>query len=52
MPVVFTSVRPLLRTKDLQGTIAFYTQRLGFEVVGLAYACAFQISPLNVFRPT
>jgi uncharacterized glyoxalase superfamily protein PhnB len=36
MTVVFTSVRPLMRTKDLRGTIAFYTQRLGFELVGFS----------------
>ena len=30
----FTSLRPMLRTKDLEGTIAFYTTRLGFACDG------------------
>jgi uncharacterized glyoxalase superfamily protein PhnB len=38
MPVVFTSLRPMLRTKDLQGTIDFYTRQLGFELVGFSSA--------------
>jgi uncharacterized glyoxalase superfamily protein PhnB len=36
MAVVFTSLRPMLRTKDLRGTIDFYTRQLGFEVVGFS----------------
>jgi uncharacterized glyoxalase superfamily protein PhnB len=30
MPIVFISLRPMLRTKDLKATIEFYTTRLGF----------------------
>ncbi len=30
----FTCLRPMLRTKDLEGTIAFYAQRLGFTCDG------------------
>jgi hypothetical protein len=30
MAVVFHSLRPMLRTKDLPGTLDFYTRRLGF----------------------
>ena len=30
----FTSLRPMLRTKDFDGTIAFYTTRLGFTCDG------------------
>jgi uncharacterized glyoxalase superfamily protein PhnB len=36
MTVVFTSLRPLLRTKDLKATIEFYTQRLGFVCEGFS----------------
>lgn len=33
---MFQSLRPLLRTKDLQGTIRFYTDVLGFTVEGFS----------------
>jgi uncharacterized glyoxalase superfamily protein PhnB len=36
MAVVFNSLRPILRTKDLKGTIAFHTQRLGFVCEGFS----------------
>jgi catechol 2,3-dioxygenase-like lactoylglutathione lyase family enzyme len=32
--VQFQSLRPMLRTKDLQATIEFYTWRLGFTCDG------------------
>ena len=32
--MTFTCLRPMLRTKDLEGTIEFYTQRLGFTCDG------------------
>jgi catechol 2,3-dioxygenase-like lactoylglutathione lyase family enzyme len=31
---MFTSLRPMLRTKDFEGTIEFYTRRLGFMCEG------------------
>jgi uncharacterized glyoxalase superfamily protein PhnB len=34
--VKFHSLRPLLRTKDLHATVAFYTTRLGFECDSLS----------------
>ena len=34
----FLSLRPMLRTKDLKATIAFYTERLGFTCDGLSDA--------------
>jgi uncharacterized glyoxalase superfamily protein PhnB len=36
MAVVFTSLHPMLRTKDLKATIEFYTQRLGFVCEGFS----------------
>jgi uncharacterized glyoxalase superfamily protein PhnB len=36
MAAVFSSLRPMLRTKDLQGSIDFYTQELGFALVGFS----------------
>ncbi len=33
---MFRSLRPLLRTKDLKGTIRFYTEMLGFTCDGLS----------------
>lgn len=30
----FTCLRPMLRTKDFEGTIGFYTERLGFICEG------------------
>jgi uncharacterized glyoxalase superfamily protein PhnB len=36
MSVKFNSLRPMLRTKDLQATIDFYTERLGFVCDGLS----------------
>ena len=33
--VKFQSLRPMLRTKDLQATIDFYTRRLGFTCDGV-----------------
>jgi uncharacterized glyoxalase superfamily protein PhnB len=36
MTVVFNSLRPLLRTKDLKATIEFYTRRLGFVCDGFS----------------
>jgi len=41
MTVVFTSLRPMLCTKNLQGTIDFYTKQLGFELVGFSSADGF-----------
>ena len=34
---MFTSLRPILRTKNLKGTIEFYTQRLGWAFTGSLY---------------
>jgi uncharacterized glyoxalase superfamily protein PhnB len=34
--VTFQSLRPLLRTKDLEATLDFYTQRLGFNCDALS----------------
>jgi catechol 2,3-dioxygenase-like lactoylglutathione lyase family enzyme len=36
--VKFQSLRPMLRTKDLQATIEFYTWRLGFTSDGVSEA--------------
>ena len=36
--VQFQSLRPMLRTKDLQATIEFYTWRLGFTCDGMSEA--------------
>jgi uncharacterized glyoxalase superfamily protein PhnB len=36
MTAVFSSLRPMLRTKDLQDSIDFYTQQLGFALVGFS----------------
>jgi catechol 2,3-dioxygenase-like lactoylglutathione lyase family enzyme len=32
--MTFTSLRPMLRTKDFEGTIDFYTRHLGFKCDG------------------
>jgi len=34
--VTFRSLRPMLRTKDLPGTVGFWTDRLGFTCDGLS----------------
>ena len=36
MGVTFRSMRPMLRTKDLHGTVRFWTDRLGFTCDGLS----------------
>ena len=36
MSVTFRSLRPMLRTKDLPGTVLFWTDRLGFTCDGLS----------------
>ena len=36
MGVTFQSLRPMLRTKDLSGTVAFWTGRLGFTCDGVS----------------
>src|SRR5262252_3967084 len=36
MAIQFHSLRPLLRTKDLRGTMDFYTNRLGFRCDGFS----------------
>jgi uncharacterized glyoxalase superfamily protein PhnB len=36
MSVSFQSLRPMLRTKDLQATVKFWTDRLGFSCNGLS----------------
>lgn len=36
MPVTFQSLRPVLRTKDLPGTVAFWTNQLGFRCDGVS----------------
>jgi hypothetical protein len=36
MSVTFQSLRPMLRTKDFNGTVQFRTERLGFTCDGSA----------------
>ena len=36
MGVTFQSLRPMLRTKDLLGTVAFWTDRLEFRCDGVS----------------
>ena len=36
MSVTFRSLRPMLRTKDLPGTVRFWTDRFGFTCDGLS----------------
>src|SRR5262245_38413956 len=36
MGVTFQTLRPILRTKDLQATVKFWTDRLGFSCDGLS----------------
>ena len=36
MSVTFRSMRPMLRTKDLTGTVQFWTERLGFTCDGVS----------------
>ena len=36
MSVTFQSLRPMLRTRDLHGTVQFWTDRLGFTCDGLS----------------
>jgi uncharacterized glyoxalase superfamily protein PhnB len=38
MSVSFQRLRPMLRTKDLHGTVTFWTERLGFTCQGVSEA--------------